>query len=130
MPMKTKTRERMPLSGEDIIMQYFRCIDNKDVDGAVELFDYDAVVHEPFSNVAGGLKGRSAIEPFIKVVMMANSNFKRDIEIQKTSNDENRITALVTFERGDRTKGRFTFEFTPDNNTHLEKKIKTLNIEF
>ena len=122
MPMKIKTRERMPLSGRDIIMRYFRCVDNKDVSGALELFDHDAVVYEPFSNVSGGLKGSSAIEPFLKVVMMANSDFKRDIEIQKTSSDENEITALVTFERGDRTKARFTFEFTADGDAHHETK--------
>jgi hypothetical protein len=119
----------VPLSGNDIIKQYFRCIDNKDVDGALELFDFDAIIYEPFSNITNGLKGRSAIEPFLKVAMMANSNFKRVIEIEKNPPKKERISALVTFEKGDRTKGRFTFEFTPEL-SGKEKKIKSLRIEF
>ena len=119
----------MPLSGKDIIVRYFCCIDGKDIDGALELFDNDAVVYEPFSNVGEGLKGKSAIEPFLKVAMMANSNLKRSIEIQKPW-DNDRITALVTFEKGDRMKGRFTFEFSSGNDQLGEKKIKSLHIKF
>jgi len=120
----------MPLSGKDIVMRYFSCIDGKDVDGALELFDNDAVVYEPFSNVGEGLKGKSAIQPFLKVAMMANSNFKRSIEIQKPSSKDDKIMALVTFEKGDRMKGRFTFEFSSGDDQLSEKKIKSLHIKF
>jgi hypothetical protein len=117
------------MSGNDIIKQYFKCIDNKDVYGALELFDFEAVVYEPFSNIRDGLKGRSAIEPFLKVAMMANSNFKRVIRIESDPIAKDKITALVTFERGDKTNGRFTFEFTPDG-SQAEKKILSLRIVF
>lgn len=119
----------MPHSGEDIIYQYFRCIDNKDVQGALELFDYDAVVREPFSNMAE-LKGKSAIEPFLKVALMANSNLKRNIKIEKNAKHPSEITALVTFEKGDTMKGKFTFEFTSSHASTDEKKIKSLHIQF
>lgn len=119
----------LPLTGKDVIHQYFRCIDNKDVQGALELFDYDAVLHEPFSNL-GELRGRSAIEPFIKVALMANSTLRREISIEKNDKNPDMITALVTFEKGDILKGRFTFEFTPDNHQPGGKKIKSLRIEF
>jgi hypothetical protein len=117
----------MPLTGEEIIHQYFKCIDSKDLSGILDLFDYDAIVHEPFSNITGGLKGKSSIEPFLKVAMMANTNFHRTIKIEKPTKP-NKLTALVTFEKGDRVKGKFAFEFEDDSAG--EKKIKSLRIEF
>jgi hypothetical protein len=66
----------MPLSGEQIVQQYFKCVDSRDVYGILDLFDYDAVVYEPFSKVEV-LHGRSAIEPFLRVAMMANSEMRR-----------------------------------------------------
>ena len=112
-----------------MVYQYFRCIDNKDLEGIVDLFDYDAVVHEPFSNVPGGLRGKLSIEPFLKVAMMANSNLRRTIRIEKPiESQSNRVSALITFEKGDRVKSRFTFELGDDETG--KKKIKSLDIEF
>lgn len=125
--LKAKVKESMPLTGEQIVARYFRCIDTKDLDGILELFDYDAEVYEPFSNITGGLKGRSSIEPFLKVAMMANNNLRRTINIQKP-NKPNSITALVMFEKGDKVKSKFTFEFQDDDGSR--KKIKSLRIEF
>ena len=120
----------MPLTSEEMVFHYFKCIDTKDLSSILDLFDYDAVVHEPFSNITGGLKGRSSIEPFLKVAMMANSSLQRTIKFEKHSGkaDSNKITALITFEKGDRVKGRFTFEFEDDDAGR--KKIKSLDIEF
>jgi predicted ATP-binding protein involved in virulence len=93
----------------------------------LELFDYDAVVYEPFSNITEGLKGRSSIEPFFKVAIMASNNLQRTIKIEKPSKP-NMITALVTFEKGDKVKSKLTFEFEDDE--VREKKIKSLHVEF
>lgn len=125
--LKAKVKESMPLTGEQIVARYFRCIDTKDLDRILELFDYDAEVYEPFSNITGGLKGRSSIEPFLKVAMMANNNLRRTINIQKP-NKPNSITAVVMFEKGDKVKSKFTFEFQDDDGSR--KKIKSLRIEF
>ena len=116
----------MPLTGEEMVYQYFKCIDSKDLNGILALFDYDAVIHEPFSNITGGLKGRSSIEPFLKVAMMANTSLHRTIKIEKAS--ASKITALITFEKGDKVKAKFTFEFTDDSSG--EKRIKSLHIRF
>jgi hypothetical protein len=124
--LKPKTKEQIPLAGEDIIHQYFKCIDAKDLSGILDLFDYDAIIHEPFSNITGGLKGRSSIEPFLKVAMMANSSLQRTIKIEKSSKPD-KLVAMVTFEKGDKVKGKFTFEFEGQEG---KKKIKSLNIEF
>ena len=93
----------------------------------VDLFDYDAVVYEPFSNIKGGLKGKSSIEPFLKVAMMASSNLSRTIQIEKPIRSD-RATAIVTFEKGDKVKGKFDFEFQIDSSG--AKKIKSLRIKF
>jgi hypothetical protein len=117
----------MPLTSEEVIQQYFKCIDSKDLSGILDLFNYDAVVYEPFSNITGGLKGKSSIEPFLKVAMMANSSLQRTIKIEKPTKS-NKVTALITFAKGDRVKSRFTFEFEDD--PAGGKKIKSLHIEF
>lgn len=117
----------MPLTSEEIVYQYFKCIDSKDLNGILDLFDYDAVVYEPFSNITGGLKGKSSIEPFLKVAMMANTSLQRAIKIEKPTKP-NKVTALITFEKGDKVKGKFTFEF--EDAPAGVKKIKTLHIEF
>lgn len=127
--MRAKSKESRPLTGEEIVARYFRYIESKDLDGLLDLFDYDAVVYEPFSKVGGGLHGRSAIEPFLKVSMMANSELRHTVKIEKTTKaNNNEITALITFEKGEKVKGRFTFEFT--ENESWEKRIKSLHIEF
>jgi hypothetical protein len=125
--MKFKEKGRMSATDEELVYQYFKCIDDKDLDGILDLFDYDAVVHEPFSNVTGGLRGRTSIEPFLKVAMMANTNLRRTIKIDTNKTKDQTLTALITFEKGDKVKGRFTFGFEdgPEG-----KKIKSLTIVF
>jgi hypothetical protein len=127
--LSAKSKESRPLTGEEIVARYFRYIDSKDIDGLLDLFDYDAVVYEPFSKV-DGLHGKSAIEPFLKVALMANTELRRKIKIEKTKRtNNNQIIAFITFEKGEKVKGRFTFEFT-DNEDTGEKQIKSLHIEF
>jgi len=126
-----KIREKTPLvgsPGDNIVQQYFKFIESRDIQGALDLFDDDAVIYEPFSKSAG-LNGRSAIEPFLQVSMMANSDLHRTIEIEKRPDKEpdNIVVALVTFEKGDKVQGRFTFKFTDSAGS---KKIKSLHIEF
>ena len=129
--MRARSKESRPLTGEEIVGRYFKYIDSKDLDGLLDLFDYDAIVYEPFSKVGGGLHGRSAIEPFLKVAMMANSELRRTVKIEKTKRtNNNQIIALITFEKGEKVKGRFTFEFTDEGDSSREKKIKSLHVEF
>ena len=127
MSLKTRNKEQRPLSGEEIVDQYFKCITDKDVGGILDLFDYDGVLYEPFSKMQG-LRGHAQIEPFLKVAMMANTSLKRAVKIEKTSSP-NRVTAQVLFEKGSKVSGTFAFEFTePDERG--ERKIKSLRIEF
>jgi hypothetical protein len=119
----------MPLSDEEVIFQYFKLVENKDVDGILDLFDYDAVVSEPFSK-SGELRGKASIEPFLRMAIMANSDMKRKIKIEKSVNGRtaaDRLVALVSFEKGDRARARFTFGFV---NSDGARKIKSLHIKF
>lgn len=117
------TRNISELKSEDIVRRYFKLIESKDLDSLVEMFDYEAVLKEPFSNMSE-LRGRSEISAFLKVALMANANMRRKLEI-KSNEKTGKTRALVTFEKGDRLKGQFTFDIDP-----VTKKVRALKIEF
>lgn len=112
-----------------LVQEYFARITKHNLEGLLDLFADEAVVYEPFSNKRGGLRGRSEIEPFLKVALMANAGMDRKITF--ADEDGDRVTALVTFSRGDQIRGHFTFasqDVPPDRG--VQKKIKSLKIEF
>ncbi len=138
-------------SERDIVFEYFRRIKDKDIPGLLDLFTDDAVIYEPFSkseDIQGkttGLRGKQGIEPFLGVVVMANEGLECNITIDKiiekmngSNNKSTEISAIVTFERGDKITARFTFELISPvinnsnniNTNQNEKKIKSLHIQF
>jgi len=128
-----------PLTDEDIVHEYFRLIKTKDMYRLLDLFAEDAVIDEPFSKSEagkGGLQGKSAIEPFLNVAMMATAGLRDEIEIEKSKprrdNGINQVTAYVTFERGGKVKARFTFVLSSEGNYNFQrqKKIQSLHIQF
>jgi ketosteroid isomerase-like protein len=124
------------LLDEDIVYEYFKLIKNKDINRLLDLFSNDAIIYEPFSNINRGLRGKRAIKPFFEVAMMANDGLQHQIEFerQKSIDDVDQVTALVTFERGGRVQARFTFSLISEgegyNLRDNQKKIQTLCIEF
>ena len=119
------------LSNREMVKKYFKLISEKDIRGLLQLFDQDAVVYEPFSNIKSGLHGKTTIENFLRVVVMTNAGFKRTIRFVDESED--RITAIVTFERGDSITGKFAFSFiitTNSEGVQVGKRIGMLRIEF
>jgi hypothetical protein len=121
----------------DTIYEYFRLIKNKDINRLLDLFTDDAIIYEPFSNVHGGLRGKSAIKHFLEIALMANHGLQHKIEIeqkkqqQRQSNPdkEDQVTALVTFQRGGIIQARFTFQLEKAIK-HSINKIRSLHIEF
>ena len=109
--------------------EYFDRISSKELGALLGLFANDAVVYEPFSS-EDGLHGIGEIEPFLKVVLMANSGLDREIAFPQ-KDDGNKIAVQVRFQRGGEVRGQFTFE-TEDVQTSQgpEKKIKKLKIHF
>ena len=142
-----------------IVYEYFRLIKHHDINGLLSLFADDAVVHEPFSKITAGFGGKDAIRTFLEIVMMANCGLTYNIVIDKhlassnnNNNDDNvskkhhdddyynssnTISALITFQRGDSIRARFTFEsvvpiLTESTKTiiSLKKRIRRLSIQF
>jgi hypothetical protein len=64
--------------------------------------------------------------------MMANDELEHTIVTEKKQKlgKMNQVTALVTFEKGDKIRGRFTFELDSDNGSGVEGRIKSLHIQF
>ncbi|MGC2571712.1 MAG: hypothetical protein WA364_09395 [Candidatus Nitrosopolaris sp.] len=129
-----------PPFDEDIVYEYFRLIRTKDIYRLLDLFMDDAIIHEPFSKSDDGngrLQGKTAIESFLTVAMMASEGLREKIEIEKPKlrrgNDISKVTAYVTFERGGKLRGKFTFELSSEENCNSlqkQKKIKSLDIQF
>ena len=127
----TNVGAQTALTNQQIVNKYFQSISNSDIHDLLELFDEDAVVHEPFSNIKQGLQGKSAIENFLRVAIMANAGLKRTIKF--VDETEDRITAIVTFERGDSVTGKFSFTFITskdEKSLTSHKRIKVVKIEF
>ena len=134
-----KERRVKPLTDEDIVYKYFRLIKAQDMYGLLDLFTDDAVIYEPFSKSEdgkGGLQGKSTIEPFLNVAIMASAGLREEIEIEKSrlrnDNGINKVTTYVTFERGGKVKARFTFELRSEGNydSQKQKKIQSLHLQF
>src|SRR5215467_5656093 len=129
-----------PSFDEDIVHEYFRLIRTKDIYRYLDLFMDDAIIHEPFSKSEDGegrLQGKNAIEYFLRVAMMASAGLREEVEIEKPKlsrdNDINQVIAYVTFERGGKLRGKFTFELSSEENSNSlqkQKKIKSLDIQF
>lgn len=121
---------RRSQTGSEVVRKFFKLIDSgRDVGDLLDLFEYDAVVKEPFSkhsssSSSAGLRGRSEIEPFLKVALMASSDMRRKIRLEERQDGQNVVSALVTFEKGDRMRGRFVFELDPEG-----KKIRRLVVQ-
>jgi hypothetical protein len=96
----------------------------------LNLFSDDSKVYEPFSK-SKCLVGKIEIEFFLKTAVMVNEGMSYEIKIESEEHgtDKNKIIALVTFQKGDSIRSRFTFE-TEHISELNESRINTLRIEF
>lgn len=137
------------LTNKEIILQYFRLLQTKDINGLKNLFWHDAIVYEPFSKMEQGLRGWSQIEPFLKVAIMANESLSSKIIVEgpgllKDTNSEDNpdndnanknsdiVEALVTFQKDEAIEAKFRFELSSQTNIvdgSKQKKIKALHIQ-
>lgn len=128
--MKDSNYQQNEKDNEIIVKEYFRRIKSRDVEGILELFSDDAVIHEPFSR-ARRLFGKTEIKPFLKSVIMANEGLQYEINIERQKNNHtNNFVALVIFRKGHEINSRFTFSFDNSGKSTLYGKIKSLLIEF
>ncbi len=128
--MKDSNYQQNEKDNEIIVKEYFRRIKSRDIEGILELFSDDAVIHEPFSR-ARRLFGKTEIKPFLKSVIMANEGLQYEINIERQKNNHtNNFVALVIFRKGHEINSRFTFSFDNSGKSTLYGKIKSLLIEF
>ena len=128
--MKDSNYQQNEKDNEIIVKEYFSRIKSRDIEGILELFSDDAVIHEPFSR-ARRLFGKTEIKPFLKSVIMANEGLQYEINIERQKNNHtNNFVALVIFRKGHAINSRFTFSFENTDKSNINGKIKTLLIEF
>lgn len=128
--MKDSNYQQNEKDNEIIVKEYFSRIKSRDIEGLLELFSDDAVIHEPFSR-ARRLFGKTEIKPFLKSVIMANEGLQYEINIERQKNNHtNNFVALVIFRKGHEINSRFTFSFDNSGKSNIYGKIKSLLIEF
>jgi hypothetical protein len=117
-----KTNEK---SEEFVVRDYFRRIRSGDVQGTLNLFSDNAVVHEPFSK-SKYLSGKSEIEPFLNSVVMANQGLDYGLKIEKDNQGDNTaLIADVIFRKENTIRCRITFEL---ENTKADKSVRTIKL--
>jgi ketosteroid isomerase-like protein len=128
--LKDSNYQQNEKDNEIIVKEYFSRIKSRDIEGLLELFSDDAVIHEPFSR-ARRLFGKTEIKPFLKSVIMANEGLQYEINIERQKNNHtNNFVALVIFRKGHEINSRFTFSFDNSGKSTMYGKIKSLLIEF
>jgi len=128
--LKDSNYQQNEKDNEIIVKEYFSRIKSRDIEGILELFSDDAVIHEPFSR-ARRLFGKTEIKPFLKSVIMANEGLQYEINIERQKyNHMNNFVALVIFRKGHEINSRFTFSFDNSDKSTVYGKIKSLLIEF
>jgi len=128
--LKDSNYQQNEKDNEIIVKEYFSRIKSRDIEGILELFSDDAVIHEPFSR-ARRLFGKTEIKPFLKSVIMANEGLRYEINIERQKNNHtNNFVVLVIFRKGHEINSRFTFSFDNSGKSNIYGKIKSLLIEF
>lgn len=135
------------VSNEQMVYDYFKFIDRKDLGSLLRLFAEDAIVYEPFSNEEEGLKGKDVIQDFLLITILADAGTYRTIEFSngyhdggKTEGKEtDEISAVVMFGSNSAMKGKFNFKFIIETEvlenrrglsmTIPSKRIKELHIQ-
>ena len=121
------------LPEKNTIQSYFRAIKRKDISNLVDMFEDEAVIHEPFSKEVQ-LRGKLDFRRFFQVICMAIEELKHDLLIEEDATDENGLSVLCTFQRGETVCARFSFQFGPNSrlNTNgvMKRKIQKLQIQF
>lgn len=113
-----------------MIREYFSRIKSRDLEGLLDLFSDDAVIHEPFS-ITRTLYGKTEIMSFLKNVIMVNEGIQYEINIVRhEAKHTNNFVALVIFRKGYAINSRFTFCFENADGSNTNGKIKSLLIEF
>jgi hypothetical protein len=119
-------------TNQKLVFECFKLASQNKIEELLELFADDVIIYEPFSKKEEeeGLHGKPAVRSFLNMMTLASDDSLRyDIfSIEEDSNDK--IVALVVFEKGDKITAKFAFEMTPPGKDNKDKKIRVVRVEF
>lgn len=81
-------------TNKSLALDYFRRVKSGDLQGLLNLFSDDPVIYEPFSKLKY-VTGKSAIQSFLRTVVMANTGLEHEIRIEKIGQKANENSAVV-----------------------------------
>jgi hypothetical protein len=115
-------------ANQKLVFECFELASQNKVEELLELFADDVTIYEPFSKKEEGLHGKSAVRSFLSMMTLASDDRLRyDISIEEDKNDK--VVALVIFEKGDKIEARFSFEMSAADK-EKDKKINVVRVEF
>ncbi len=115
-------------ANQKLVFECFELASQNKVEELLELFADDVTIYEPFSKKEEGLHGKPAVRSFLNMMTLASDDSLRyDISIEEDKNDK--VVALVIFEKGDKIEARFSFEMSAADK-EKDKKINVVRVEF
>ena len=115
-------------TNQKLVFECFKLASQNKIEELLELFADDVIIYEPFSKKEEGLHGKPAVRSYLNMMTLASDDsLHYNISIEEDSNDK--IVALVVFEKGDKITAKFAFEMTPSKD-NKNKKIRVVRVEF
>jgi RimJ/RimL family protein N-acetyltransferase len=119
---------RSMTTNQKLVFECIKLASQNKIEELLELFADDVIIYEPFSKKEEGLHGKPAVRSYLNMMTLASDDSLRyNISIEEDSNDK--IVALVVFEKGDKITAKFAFEMTPSKD-NKNKKIRVVRVEF
>jgi RimJ/RimL family protein N-acetyltransferase len=119
---------RSMTANQKLVFECIKLASQNKIEELLELFADDVIIYEPFSKKEEGLHGKPAVRSYLNMMTLASDDSLRyNISIEEDSNDK--IVALVVFEKGDKITAKFAFEMTPSKD-NKNKKIRVVRVEF
>ena len=119
---------RSMTTNQQLVFECFKLASQNKIEELLELFADDVIIYEPFSKKEEGLHGKPAVRSYLNMMTLASDDsLHYNISIEEDSNDK--IVALVVFEKGDKITAKFAFEMTPSKD-NKNKKIRVVRVEF
>lgn len=124
----TSIESRRMTTNQKLVFECFKLASLNKIEELLELFADDVIIYEPFSKKEEGLHGKPAVRSYLNMMTLASDDsLHYNISIEEDSNDK--IVALVVFEKGDKITAKFAFEITPSKD-NKNKKIRVVRVEF
>lgn len=119
---------RRMTANQKLVFECIKLASQNKIEELLELFADDVIIYEPFSKKEEGLHGKPAVRSYLNMMTLASDDsLHYNISIEEDSNDK--IVALVVFEKGDKITAKFAFEMTPSKD-NKNKKIRVVRVEF